>query len=73
MDENDLLLNFGIKLKYWRLKRRLTQEELADKILVAPHYISDIERGRRNITMQTIGRLANALEVEVCSLFNFAD
>ncbi len=73
MDENDLLLNFGIKLKYWRLKRRLTQEELADKILVAPHYISDIERGRRNITMQTIGRLANALEVEVCRLFNFAD
>lgn len=73
MEENNLLVNFGIKLKYWRLKRKLTQEELAEKLLVAPHYISDIERGRRNITMQTINRLAAALDIEVHRLFNFAD
>lgn len=73
MDQKELLINFGIKLKYWRLKRKLTQEELAEKLLVAPHYISDIERGRRNITMQTIGRLAEALNIEVVRLFNFSD
>lgn len=73
MDQKELLNNFGIKLKYWRLKRNLTQEELAEKLLVAPHYISDIERGRRNITMQTIGRLAEALNIEVVRLFNFSD
>lgn len=73
MDQKELLNNFGIKLKYWRLKRNLTQEELAEKLLVAPHYISDIERGRRNITMQTIGRIAEALNIEVVRLFNFSD
>ena len=73
MEDKDLKVNFGIKLKYWRLKSNLTQEALAEKLLVAPHYISDIERGRRNITLQTINRLANALNVDVQRLFNFTD
>ncbi len=73
MDDKELKINFGIKLKYWRLKRGLTQEKLAEMLLVAPHYISDIERGRRNITMLTIARLAQALNIEPYRLFNFSD
>ncbi len=71
MNENELQCAFGVKLKYWRLKRGLTQEELANKLSVAAHYISDIERGRRNITLQTIGRLACALDLDIHLLFNF--
>ncbi len=71
MNEKELQIAFGVKLKYWRLKRGFTQEQLANKLSVAAHYISDIETGRRNITLQTIGRLAKALNLDIYLLFNF--
>mgnify|MGYP003291181603 CR=1 FL=1 len=57
MKNTDLKTNFGIKLKYLRLKKGFTQEQLAEKLVVASHYISDIECGRRNITIETVEKI----------------
>ena len=46
-----------------RLKRGLTQEELAEKSGFSQQYISDLERGKRNPTIVTIYELAQALGV----------
>ena len=71
MDYNDFCKKFGVKLKYYRLMKDLTQEELAEILNVDPHYISDIECGRRNITFKTLFKLSQALNIDIYKIFQF--
>ena len=71
MDYDEFNSKFGTKLKYYRLLNGLTQEDLSEKLDVDAHYISDIERGTRNITMKTFHKIAVALGVEPYKLFYF--
>lgn len=73
MEYIDLAKKFGVKLKYYRNLRNLTQEQLSVSIGADVRYISDIERGKRNITLKTIHRFSEALEIDVKNLFNFDD
>ncbi len=57
----DPRLPFGLRVRALRLARDLSQEELADRCGLHPTYISGIERGRRNISLLNIYRLAAAL------------
>ena len=52
---------FGRRLKQLREQRGMTQEALADLSGLHPTYISGIERGRRNVSLENIGRIAAAL------------
>ncbi len=70
MTYEGFLNKFGVKLKYLRLLNNMTQEELAEQLSVDPHYLSDIECGRRNITLKTVYRIAQALNISVSELFN---
>lgn len=69
---NNFLSKFGIKLKYLRLMNNLTQEQLAERLKVDAHYLSDIERGKRNISLKTVYKIATALGVDPEKLFNFS-
>lgn len=60
---------FGKNVRYWRKKRGLSQEELADRAKLHPTYVSGIETGYRNPTVKIIGRIASALGVEPGCLF----
>jgi len=71
MEYNDLLRNFGIKLKYYRIKRNLTQEQLAEIMGSDIRYISNVECGKRNITFKTLSKLSEALNIDIHSLFDF--
>lgn len=51
----------------------LSQQELADMAGVHRTYISDIERGARNLTVTTVSRLAVALELAPSRLFRLVD
>ena len=53
----------GRNVKQYRLRRGLTQEELADISGFSQQYISGLEGGRRNPTVVTLYELANALGV----------
>ena len=55
---------FGKNVRMLRKQRRLTQEELAALCHVHQHYISDIERGVRNVSLRVIETLARALDVD---------
>lgn len=48
-----------------RIKQNLTQSELAEKADLHNNYIGLIERGRCNISVITLQKLANALLVEI--------
>lgn len=58
----------GKKIKELRNKRGISQEKLAFVCGLHRTYISDIERGTRNISIKNIGKIAKALKVKVSDL-----
>ncbi len=69
MDKKLELLNkFGGKVREERLKRGLSQEELAGKAGVHRTYIGMIERGEKNITLINIKKVASALDLKIDQL-----
>ena len=57
-------------IAYYREKRGLTQRELADKAGVSPGAIGQYETGRTKPRIETLFRIATALEVTVSELFD---
>jgi len=66
----DLKKEFGAELRRRRRERGLSQERLAELSDLHRTYISAVESGRRNLTLESIQRLANALGATVASFFN---
>ncbi len=62
-------LYFGHKVRQIRLKKNISQEELGFRSGLSKNYISDVERGRRNVSLQTIEKIAKGLEVAIKDLF----
>ena len=65
----DIRERFGFAVKARREKLGLTQEDLADKARIHRTYLSDVERGTRNLSLVNIERLATALEWSLAELF----
>ena len=64
----DRMLNGESPLRVWREYRGLTATALADKAGIAQSYVSQIETGRRDGTVDTYRRLAEALGVSIDDL-----
>jgi transcriptional regulator with XRE-family HTH domain len=58
----------GGNLKKLRLKKSLSQGDLADKLEVDRAYISNIENGRMNPTLSTLEKIAKALGISSSEL-----
>lgn len=67
----DLKNNFGKKLAYLRKKKNLSQIRLAEMIDSNFKFISQIECGKANITMNMLILLSDALDVDAKELFDF--
>lgn len=59
------------RIKELRLERKLSQEQLAFKAKLHRTYLSDIERWEKNVSVENIEKLANALWVALTELFQF--
>lgn len=59
---------FGLRLRGLRLSRGMSQETLAHGAGLDRTYISSCERGKRNISLENIHRLAKALGVSPAAL-----
>ncbi len=66
--EESLKRRLGRNLRALRIARGLTQEKLAEELNVTPRYLAGIERGERNLTLDSIESLAVQLEVAALSL-----
>ena len=66
--ENEILKNFGSKVRQYRELLGLSQEKFAEKANVHRTYIGTVERGETNITLVNVYKLAKALEVNVTQL-----
>ena len=63
----------GLNISYYRRKRKLTQEQLAEMIEVDRNHISNIELAKTGASLDVIFRIADALEIPVHKLFEFRD
>lgn len=61
---------FGRRLKYYRTRRKLSQENLAEISGLHRTYISGLERGIRNPTIKIVVQLARALEIDPGALLS---
>ena len=59
----DIIRVFADNLKRYRVERGFSQEHLAELCGLHRTYISDIERGTRNVSLENVQRLALALEL----------
>ena len=59
--QKNLRLIFAHNLKVQRLQKGLSQEGLAELAGLHRTYVSSVERCERNITLETVERLADAL------------
>ena len=65
----DIKKSFGKIVRKRRRALDLSQEELGDKAELNRGYISDIERGLRNPSLEVIDRIAKALGMDLAELF----
>jgi len=61
----------GARIKELRKARRLTQEQLSEKINIDPKHLSRIEVGKSYPSLDTLERIARELGVEIKELFEF--
>jgi len=58
----------GINVRRLRIERKLTQEQLAHDAEIDLTYLGGIERGRRNPSVDVLGRLAASLNAHPADL-----
>ncbi|MBA4196117.1 MAG: transcriptional regulator [Chitinophaga sp.] len=69
----DIKLKIGQRIKSLRKQNGLSQESLAYKAEVDRTYVTDVENGRRNVSVEILERLIIALEVSFSDFFNAKD
>ncbi|MCH7413112.1 helix-turn-helix transcriptional regulator [Belliella sp. R4-6] len=67
----DIKVAYGDKVKAIRKKQNVSQEKLAELADLDRTYISDIENGKRNVSIETVFKIANALDKPMVSFFEF--
>ena len=65
----DILTRYGQAVRKIRLERGISQEELADRCGLHRTYISDIELGKRNLSLENIERIAISLNKTLPEFF----
>lgn len=64
---------FGQKVKQLREQKGFSMEYLANISDIDRTYISDIEKGKRNVSLLIIEKLSLALQVTIQELFNYGE
>ncbi len=69
----DIRERFGDAVRTRREELGLTQEDLAERARIHRTYLSDVERGTRNLSLVNIERLATALSLHISELFQIVE
>ncbi len=69
--KEDILHQFGNRVKVLRTQNKLTQEQFAQKTGLHKNYIGMIERGERNPSLINIEVIAKGLEISISELMKY--
>jgi transcriptional regulator with XRE-family HTH domain len=63
-------VNVGLRIRELRNQIGISQEALANKAEIDRTYVTDVENGRRNISIENLEKLVNALEIQFKDFFD---
>ena len=64
-----ITVRFGQRIKLLRNEKGLSQEKFALSIEMDRTYYASVERGKRNISLNNIEKIANGLNISLEELF----
>lgn len=67
--QEHILVRYGQAVRKVRLEQGMSQEELADRCGLHRTYISDVELGKRNISLENIEKIAISLSKDLSDFF----
>ena len=67
--EQDILSDFGNRLRKLRIEKGFSQEKFADLTQLDRTYVSGLERGKRNPSYLILLKIAKSLNISVKDLF----
>ncbi len=73
MNKTELLKRFGKNIKIERIKKDMTQEQLAEKLDVSRTYLASVECGKENMSLGKILEIAQVLDIDIEKLLKFSD
>lgn len=65
----NILIQLGMRIRYLRQQKKMSQLDLSVESDVNRNYISDLEKGRRNPTILVLNKIAIALNTDLSNLF----
>ena len=68
MTKENLKTIVGTNLKFYRMMRHMTQEELAEKVGISVSFCANIERGKKGVSMFALRDFADTLGITVNQL-----
>ena len=73
MKDFDIKVMFGLRLRQIRKAKGISQEKLMLSTGIHRTYISEVERGIRNISIVNIYKISQHLEIDIRELFDFSE
>jgi len=68
MNEREVYQEVGMRVRRARLERKMTQDELSEKIQISRASMSNMEVGRHRIQLHVLYQLANVLDHDIREL-----
>lgn len=69
MKKGDDILTFGSNLRYIRIQRKLTLQDLSQKLDVSINYLSKLEQDNAKIRPDFLPKLTSVLNIEISDLY----
>jgi transcriptional regulator with XRE-family HTH domain len=69
----ELIKKLGERIRYIRKEKGLSQEQLGEVSGLHPNFIGAIERGEKNVTVESLVRIAAGLDISMEQLFRYID
>ena len=67
---SDIAKIIGQRIRNYRTQKGLSQERLAELAGCHPTYIGQLERGEKNATLESVEKIASAMDISLSELFD---
>ena len=67
---SDIAKIIGQRIRNYRTQKGLSQEKLAELAGCLPTYIGQLERGEKNATLESVEKIASAMDISLSELFD---
>lgn len=67
---SDIAKIIGQRIRNYRTQKGLSQEKLAELASCHPTYIGQLERGEKNATLESVEKIASAMDISLSELFD---